>query len=552
MTSLFKYKFFVVFIALSLGLSFIVSTSASAKTPYDNDIKNEIPLIGTITKGNKIYNKSYSTPSFLQDLYISSSIEPLVKAFKAESLDYDNGARWAIMSYRNRSDHRVPFYIFGNKDIKMRIGRIFHNNNFLTRWAFCNDGSTRSQLRIYTFETGYTSSSFDGFTYLRSDGGSIAPGECTFIHSKGGDYRSYINNFNIQYPEGYEGDRFYAELPSSDDTSSSKRSIYPRFFAMVTTDNSVFANLDLDYFKNNKLPIPKHSVFFLVKPDGTIVKTPNITNGLSIWDNLEKGDYRLILHSSSGDENYEYKPVYFDIQVGKYNYSYFIHYNESKGRYCLFSNRLKDVSPENLENIKNSGSIWSGFLHTLFGSNSSISPGESYARCDIPQPDQNSKPDDFSSFNPQGLTEYVSNCDLTDIPCHMTKFFNKLLEFIKWLFIPTFPDIKGCFDSFFIDVRESVGGVYGFVESIILSFKTLLSLIYPSLFDAQYFPPCDFIPSFSFFNSPFNVDLCRFENVVGSANFTKIRSFISITFVFVSMFFARNIIFKFFRMLGDS
>lgn len=202
-----------------LALSFLIlsPTPASAKTPYDNDIKNEIPLIGTITKGNKIYNKSYSTPSFLQDLYISSSIEPLVKAFKAESLDYDNGARWAIMSYRNRSDHRVPFYIFGNKDIKMRIGRIFHNNNFLTRWAFCNDGSTRSQLRIYTFETGYTSSSFDGFTYLRSDGGSIAPGECTFIHSKGGDYRSYINNFNIQYPEGYEGDRFYAELPTEPD-----------------------------------------------------------------------------------------------------------------------------------------------------------------------------------------------------------------------------------------------------------------------------------------------------------------------------------------------
>ena len=68
----------------------------------------------------------------------------------------------------------------------------------------------------------------------------------------------------------------------------------------------------------------------------------------------------------------------------------------------------------------------------------------------------------------------------------------------------------------------------------------------------NYSPPCNFIPSFSFFGQPFSIDLCKFEQSMGYANFNKIKSFVSVTFVFVSMFLSRGIVLKFFRMVGGS
>lgn len=383
--------------------------------------------------------------------------------------------------------------------------------------------------------------------HISSDPSGFSISPFNIISSRAEIYRS---NFVNEYDDGYSG----PTLPEPNESDPvSKKSIYPHFFIMVTSDKSVYANLDFDYFKENNIPIPDHNVFFLVKPDGSIVKTPTITNGLSVWDNIDKGDYRLILHSSYL-KSYQYKlePVYFDLQIGKYDYSYFIYFNNDKNRYCMFSNRLKDVSPGNIENIKNSGSIWSGFLNSLINPGSTLTPGESYFRCDIPQPDQNTKPDDFSSFNPQGLTEYTSVCELTDFNCHFNKFFSAFFNFLKWIFIPSFSEFKGYFDDFFIDIRESLGGAYGFVQSIVMSFSSFLSLIYPSLFDMNYSPPCNFIPSFSFFGQSFSIDLCKFEQSMGYANFNKIKSFVSVTFVFVSMFLSRGIVLKFFRMVGGS
>lgn len=360
----------------------------------------------------------------------------------------------------------------------------------------------------------------------------------------------YRSNFVNKYQDGYTG----PVLPKTGSSESvEKKSIYPRFFVMVTSDRGVYANLDFEYFKNNNIPVPDHNIFFLIKPDGSIVKTPTITNGLSVWENIEKGDYRLILHSSYlNNDQYKLEPVYFDLQVGKYDHSYFIHFNNEKNRYCMFSNRLKNVTSENIENIKKSGSIWSGFLNSLLGSSFSVSPAESYFRCDIPQPDQNTKPDDFSSFNPQGLTEYSSVCELTDINCHFSKFFTAFLNFLKWIFIPSPSDIKVYFDNFYLNIRESIGGAFGFVQSLVMSFASFASLIYPTLFDVNYSPPCNFIPSFSFFGQPFSIDLCKFEQSMGYANFNKIKSFVSVTFVFIALFLSRNIVLKFFRMVGGS
>ena len=57
-------------------------------------------------------------------------------------------------------------------------------------------------------------------------------------------------------------------------------------------------------------------------------------------------------------------------------------------------------------------------------------------------------------------------------------------------------DIKVYFDNFYLNIRESIGGAFGFVQSLVMSFASFASLIYPTLFDIKLFSPLQF---YSFF-----------------------------------------------------
>lgn len=495
-----------VFVAFfSMAVSSLVSNPVSASSQWDNLIINQQPLNISIYNNSPkvlspsdpisdyekyIINKEFHSPFFSDFLNPQYKNFPDYQQFQSESYDYESGARWAIFSepsYMGNSLYPVstPLLVFADSDFEMVSVLDYYKR---PTWMLKNRSNQTKEVRYYRFlvSSGFNTfpfTGFSGFSYQKSS--CAAQGYC-FLNGRGSftSLKSFVNNFDIQYPDNYSGDQFITEYSS-----------LPKF------------KVDYSYTVNKgKINIQ------LYKPD----QLPQFE-----WDNMRVQQVYNIGVQCDDESIVDFKDdVGIPFQSGlKYYFPDSCIVSSSKNLIFRFHFQSYDFKKYDFETLEFSIQYTSDLVK-FYNSNTSISP--------------------------------LVACDLIDIPCHLNNFFIKFFDFLKWVFIPSFSDFKSYFDDFFVDIRESIGGAYGFVQSVMLSFQSFVSLIYPSLFDSNYSPPCYFIPSFVVFNHAFNIDLCQFENMVGSSNFSKITSFVSVTFVFISMFFARNIVFKFFKMLGDS
>jgi hypothetical protein len=364
--------------------------------------------------------------------------------------------------------------------------------------------------------------------------------------------RIYSTSTNVRPNERV----YFMNFPNSDDVGvpssplsevtppdySTDTNVYPRINIFVEGSN-VRASVDSSYFEDLGIAIPDVKLFTLTNSTGEIMPRTEVYNGLGIWENLPTGSYRVILDSSylntSAPEGVVLKPVFFDITVDPDSASYWIFFDKDKNKYCFGSNRLKDVTytPEELAD--------EGFFESLVAivKGGGISPGEYYFRCDILSPEDNPvDPSDFSTFSPQDFYDYDTACDTWDISCHLNKFLtgalNKFVNFLKWLFLPDVEFLKsslGTGSTFMLGSLGIVSDMYTLVESFV---DMLISILLPQL--DSYISPCNIFGDITFMGATASLNICAFEQAVGSQVFGTLTFMISVGIYFSAILLTRS------------
>ena len=263
-----------------------------------------------------------------------------------------------------------------------------------------------------------------------------------------------------------------------------------------------------------------------------IVEKDNMVNDFEYLSN-QKYQYRLLYVNPDGlDEIIDTKTLSFNDPY-RYNFN-----AESKqGVYKVEVTPVLQVPYEDKYDFE---SIYIPLEYKGFSTNTYFSTK------DIP----------FGTPKPQFTFE---SCDNIDIPCHLRniitavrKFSYDVFHMFKDFIIPDFNSIKSVIESAQLQAKENMGAISSLFDFIQISFGSFADAIFPTLFTNSYSPPCNLFPNFVFFGATVNIDICKFENAMGTANFNKIRYLISGIFIFLSMAMFRSLFIKFFGMLGDA
>lgn len=448
-------------------------------------------------------NSSSGTPQSF-DIW-TTHIRPNIKKHKYLIYSTKDGKVNVFVNYNHHDQYKIKVnkngiaYLVDNKNSTIRYDhpKVFSASNH-SKWQDYD-------LMFFTLYPSPKNKSCVDYPILKNIGLSAYFSNVADIRQ---DYEVFKSNFQVEYEDGYDGPR----IPLGSNISTDSLSFQPvlsgqikgqELSAVVEPDNMIS---DIDYFSAQKY---QYKLFKFNNNNYDLIDTKVLKFG-------EVYKYNFNSESSNGLYKVEVLPILQVPYQPKYNF-------------------ISSYIP--LE--------YSGFSTNSYFSTKNVP---------------------FSSTSNFSF----ENCDALDVPCHIRNvittiskafydfgnflrnfLFKDVLGFIKFLFIPSFDDIKSYYLSFIDSIKLSLGGLYGFGESVSLSMTSFFKMIYPS-FSSDYTPPCRFIPNFNVFGSPMSIDLCSFEKSIGTSNFNLIRGFVSISFVFSSLFISRGILFRFFSMLGDS
>lgn len=558
------FVFFLILFLSSLFSFFVLGSnySVSASTDFFSNhlvdrlelkfIKDDFSRITDVSKiwVHPIISRDISPYSSTQYTdYIKQKIDRVSSSFK-ESLRVNNGSWWVVSDFSgytkgdfNSHSGTLYYYdVYYHPDSNLRF-----LNPDSTGFVRLSDGNSpirnASRVRIsYTYNV--TGSPVSDYHFISETPKIYSVDENNIYGFRlDSDHKIFLArvsnsaDLNIPFVDPL------SSFNSSDSILSFSKKIYPRINLYFEKGNLI-ASTDLGYFSKNNIPNPDVSIFSLTNSRGKLIDRSENLNGLAVWSNLSKGVYRIVLNSawfpSNAPADYDIKPVFFDLDLDPSSDSFLISFDSNRDKYCFSSNRLKDNSIGNLQ------SMTSNFFDQLIAvyQTTNVSPGELYYRCDdLPQPENNSSdPSDFSVFNPQGFSDYETNCASTDLGCHInlfiTRFFNKVLSFIKTLLVPKLEDIQRGIDSSLNFLKSSLGSfskLYDVLESFIKSF--LVALV-PSL--DSYTPPCDVFGNLTFMGASVRLDICSLERAIGSNNFNKLRLFVSASMYFSAVLVIRS------------
>lgn len=511
-----KGRFLSIFVfvsfLISMTVSSLISNSVSAASPWDNLIKSTAPL-PVVTLDQKTLNScsgnyNLSHVSNLSDLIkLTNANVPSTKnsldQIRQLPFDFDSD-RWIIGSrilpdwqqYRACNPSSETRLIYGSKDLVFKTFTAYNGRPY---WGLHNPTSNSLSYKIFRFiPSGFVDPIAS--KYLPHNGINFVYTEAHTLPPKGVAEVSlnhiFINNFTIEYPDTYNGSKFISEYTAlSSFTPVLSGYIHgQQLYAIVEKDNIMN---DFDYFFNQKY---QYKLYLFNNQDSYDLIDTKI---LSFSDPYK---YNFSANSSNGLYKVEVLPILQPPFTIKYDF-----------KSAFIPLEYKGFSTNTYFSTKN-----------------------------VP----------FGTSKPEFVFE---NCDNIDVPCHLRniitsirKFFYDIFQMFKAFIIPDFDSIKSVIESAQLQARENMGAISSLFDFIRISFGSFVDAIFPTLFIDSYMPPCDIFPQFNFFGSSAKINICKFEQTMGTFNFNKIRFLISGVFIFSSMSIFRSLFIKFFAMLGDA
>lgn len=264
--------------------------------------------------------------------------------------------------------------------------------------------------------------------------------------------------------------------------------------------NNLTAQLDQNAYLNvngHSTPLPDFIDIRLFKQGDLQQRIPSNNEdiffglGLSQWDNLENGEYRIIATSliTENSELYNFVPFVLDFRLDGKNLIF--SYNEDTQDYCFTNQDLRSV--DNFTTDPNTGS-W-------------LTPGSIPQRC-LTQEDLEKTPD--SAFGVGYDFSELPECDTLDLACHLSRFLNRLFSWIlgtiNWLFIPNPTAISTAFFAMLDQIKTSLGFLSNSLNFITQFFESIIDVDNNATGDT-----CN-IGDFSVFGSaPASIHLCRWR-----------------------------------------
>lgn len=505
--------FLFVFALVVVNLS--VSFAASAASAHDNLIKSTNPLPAITLDQQSINscsgNYNMTQISKLSDLInLSNSKVPHTKQsidqIRQLPFDFDSN-RWIIGSrilpkwnqYQACNQSSESYLIYGSKDLVFKPAISYNGTAY---WSLHNPTSNPLTYKLFRFQpSGFTDSvaskylPHNGFNNVYSETKTVYPNSRLEVNLN----NILINNFTTEYPDSYNGPTF---------------------------------NSSIDVITSNPSFVPILSGYILGQELSAVVEKDNIMNDFDYFFN-QKYQYKLYLFNNQDSYDLIDTKILSFSDPYKYNFSA----NSSNGLYKV------EVLPILQPPFTIKYDFRSAFIPLEY---KGFSTNTYFSTKNVP----------FGTSKPEFVFE---NCDNIDVPCHLRniitsirKFFYDIFQMFKAFIIPDFDSIKSVIESAQLQARENMGAISSLFDFIRISFGSFVDAIFPTLFIDSYMPPCDIFPQFNFFGSSAKINICKFEQTIGTSNFNKIRFLISGVFIFSSMSIFRSLFIKFFAMLGDA
>lgn len=518
-----KGRFLSIFVFVSffaMAVSSLISNPVSASSQWDNLIINQQPLNISIYNNSPkvlspsdpisdyekyIINKEFHSPSFSDFLNPQYKNSPDYQQFQSESYDYESGARWAIFSEPSHMGNSLypvstPLLVFADSDFEMVPVLDYYKR---PTWMLKNRSNQTKEIRYYRFlvSSGFNTfpfTGFSGFSYQKTS--CAAQGYC-FLNGRGSftSLKSFVNNFDIQYPDNYSGDQFITEyFPLLSFTPVLSGQIQGQeLSAIVEKDNMLH---DFDYFFNQKY---QYKLYLFNNQDSYDLIDTKI---LSFSDPYK---YNFSANSSNGFYKVEVLPILQPPFTIKYDF-----------KSAFIPLEYKGFSTNTYFSTKN-----------------------------VP----------FGASKPQFIFE---NCDTLDISCHIRNvittiskafydfgnflrnfLFKDVVGFLKWLFVPSENFLK---NSFTQDSIRNIGSSFFSYTDAFVVVKEMYLSIFNALFTHQigYSKPCHIFPKINIFGQPAQLNVCVFESFIGESNFNVLKTFNSLVLMFAGMFVVRGLVVK--------